>query len=261
MESSLSEFLDVQWGVPQGSILGPLLFLIFINELPEITLNNDQTNIENSSIVIFADDNTPSTSEIHPTVLKENIQKIGDNVTKWFESNEMVCSSDKTKLLIIGTKANRKSKLENDNMKIQVRVCGDIIEESQSEKLLGIIVNNNLNWKDHLHGNKENTGLLTKLSRTVGVLKKMRKIMPIKIFKQSVSSIFTSKLIYCLTVWGGIWNLPGNHQHKQMSISKENMRKLQVLTNKIMRIESGSDYETATSKMQPTQCTSANSIP
>ena len=161
----------------------------------------------------------------------------------------MVCSSDKTRLSIIGTKANRKSKLENDNIKIKIRVCGDTIEESQSEKLLGLIVNNTLNLKDHLYGNKENTGLLTKLSKTVGVLKKMRKLMPIKIFKQGVSSIFTSKLIYCLTVWGGIWNLPGNYQHKQMSITKEDLRKLQVLQNKIMRIESGYDYETPTEQL------------
>ena len=68
----------------------------------------------------------------------------------------MVCSSDKTKLLIIGTKANRKSKLENDNIKIKIRVSDDIIEKSQSEKNLRLIVNNTLNWKDLLYGNKEN---------------------------------------------------------------------------------------------------------
>ena len=59
VESAFSSFLPIKWGVPQGSILGPLIFLIFINELPAVVENVDEYS-EDSSIVVFADDNTPN---------------------------------------------------------------------------------------------------------------------------------------------------------------------------------------------------------
>ena len=61
----------------------------------------------------------------------------------------MVCAGDKTKLLIVGTSKARKQKLKNK--RITVTVCGNVIGESHSEKLLGLIVNNNLTWKEHLY--------------------------------------------------------------------------------------------------------------
>ena len=119
----------------------------------------------------------------------------------------MITSGDKTKLLIIGTKANRYRKLEEINFNMDISVCDETVSESISEKLLGLIVNNTLTWKDHLFGNEENSGLIKELSKRIGILKKLRKYIPDKKFKQIVSGIFTSKLIYCMTVWGKVWNL------------------------------------------------------
>ena len=70
--------------------------------------------------------------------------------------------------------------------------------------------------------------------------------MPVNKFKQAVAAIFTSKLIYCITVYGGIWNIPKSTPYRHTTISKEDMRKLQILQNKAMRIETRSDYETPT---------------
>lgn len=102
----------------------------------------------------------------------------------------MVCSSDKTKLLIIGTKRNRINKLENNNTKLNINICGEQKEESESEKLLGVIVNNILTWKDHIYGNDENPGLLKQLSKRIGILKKLRPLMSDKKFKQVVCGTF-----------------------------------------------------------------------
>ena len=75
--------------------------------------------------------------------------------------------------------------------------------------------------------------------------------MPSNKFKQIASGIFTSKLVYCITVWGGIWGLPNeqNEKRRNTSISKESMRKLQVCQNKVLRLLTGKDYETPTSEL------------
>ena len=62
----------------------------------------------------------------------------------------MICSGDKTKLLIVGTQAGRKNKLVDKDLSIKVNVCGDIKEESDSEKLLGVVVNNIGTWKHYI---------------------------------------------------------------------------------------------------------------
>ena len=147
----------------------------------------------------------------------------------WFDQNDMVTSVDKTKLLIIGTKKNRIEKLESKNIKLKVTVNDDEITETDSEKLLGVIINNNLNWKNHLSGNDEELGLIKNLSKRIGILTKLQKYLPDKKFKQLVEGIFTSKLMYCITVWG-------------YNLSKEEMRKFQVLQNKSMRLISHSAY-------------------
>ena len=174
VESSLSPALPVPWGVPQGSILGPTLFLLFINELPDIVTNDiDELNDameggdgeENmNNIIIYADDNTPTTADKDPLVLQTKSQKEVDLVTDWFEKNNMICSSEKTKLLIIGTQANRRVKLTNNNLTLRIKVCGEVKVESNSERLLGVLINNVATFRDHFHGNGDNNiGLVKQL--------------------------------------------------------------------------------------------------
>ena len=248
IESALSDLKPVIWGVPQGSILGPLLFIIYINELPEV-VNNPENHETKSDIIIYADDNSPTTANSDPGELLTRIQSDGNKVTNWFSKNKMVCSGEKTKLLVSGTRANRQLKL---NTIQQVEVCGDIINESTSEKLLGVVVNNTITWKNHLYGNDEEEGLLKNLSKRVGMLKRLRKHLPDSKFKQTVSALFSSKLYYCITVWGGVWNIPGDLSEtvgRNMSITKDEMRKLQVMHNKCMRMMTGLDRYSSTADL------------
>ena len=110
--------------------------------------------------MIYADDNTPITAHKDPVFLQRVLQEDANLITKWFDKNEMIVSSEKTKLLIIGTAAARRNKLENLDLGLDVNICGETKSESSLEKLLGFVVNNTFTFRNHLYGENENQGLL-----------------------------------------------------------------------------------------------------
>ena len=140
---------------------------------------------------------------------------------------------------------------------VSLTVCGQHITESVSEKLLGVLVNNTGNWKDMLYGNgkvgkDKEIGLIKQLSKRVGVLKRVRKYMPGDKFRMVANSLFNSKLVYCISVWGGVWNLPGvldEQQRSLTSISKEDMGKLQTLQNSVLRLQTGLGWYTSAEEL------------
>ena len=85
----------------------------------------------------------------------------------------------------------------------------------------------------------------------IGMLKKLRKFVPDRKFSQLVASLLTSKLSYCLNVFGGVWGIPGVQDETSIktSITKQDMRRLQVLQNKTMRKETKSGYEISTMEL------------
>ena len=98
--------------------------------------------------------------------------------------------------MIVTTAANRVSKLTSANISFSVSVCGEVKGETKSEKLLGITMNNQLNWKNHLHGDDDNIGLIKELSKRIGMLKQVRKYVNTSVFQLIINGMFTSKLIY-----------------------------------------------------------------
>ena len=137
VESRTSGPLDCgDHGVPQGSVLGGLLHVINSNDLPACH--------EDGESIVYVDDDSDSVHAADPEDLRILVEKEANNSADWMKDNRLCVAGDKSKLLVIGTKQLKASKIVT---KAKIVVDGMEIVETSSEKLLGVVVNNELTWK------------------------------------------------------------------------------------------------------------------
>ena len=162
------------------------------------------------------------------------------------KDNKLMCSGSKTKLLVVGTRELRKLKLTSKNMRIEIEVDGHRVTESQSERLLGIIINNTMTWENHLYGNQENKGLIPKLSQRANYIRRLSIIMPKERLSIIAEGIFFSLLNYCIEVYGNVWGIStyDDQSRNSPALRKEDIMKLQVLVNKVLRSLTGLHRDT-----------------
>ena len=137
----MSDQQPVYIGIPQGSILGPLTFLLSVNDLPL------QDSLE--GLNLFADDATDSAHG--PTVEngEKALQTEVKNVEKWCQANRMVVNVDKTKGMLMGTKQKLRL-LPNSGNCLNIEVQGQRIEQVTSQRLLGVEIDSCLSWNDQI---------------------------------------------------------------------------------------------------------------
>ena len=196
-----SQCKNISHGVPQGSILGPLLFIIYINDLA-----NSSKVLHK---VIFADDTNlflshNSYNELHNLLNKELL-----HVDLWFKVNKLSLNISKTNYMIF---SNKKTK---DMETLKIKINGEEIKEAKSTKFLGVLVDDCLNFKCHIDH------LVHKLSKYVGLFFRLRHLLPRSILITLYKTLFEPHLNYCNIIWG---NTCPSHLEKLKSLQKKVIR-------------------------------------
>ena len=178
--------MPVHCGVPQGSILGPLLFLIYINDIPNCT---------EAKILSYADDTTVILSNSDPFVLFRDSNLALDNLFNWFCANKLSLNATKTQYMIIRPPTN-KTDVSQQNLSIN----GVCLTQASECKFLGIIIDESLSWKKHI------LRINSKISRALFAIKQVKFSLPKDSLRTLYFSLIHPHLIYGLLAWGSANN-------------------------------------------------------
>ena len=171
--------------MPQGSCLGPLLFLIYINDLP--------LAITNSNTSMYADDTSYHSHEI--TRLNEAINNDLYKLEKWLEGNKLSLTLVKTRAMLISTKQKCKA-LQNQSHDLRVKIKGTGLDTVTNTRYLGVNIDSSLDWKEHIKA------ISSKVSRAIGFLNHAKGFLPQDTLKTFYTGSVEPHFRYCCSVWG-----------------------------------------------------------
>ena len=215
---TFSRWLDVDIGVPQGSILGPLLFIIFANDLP-LSLN--------CHIDSYADDSTLTSTKKTIEELNLDINENCSKVSTWMSENKLCLNANKTHLIIAGT--NQRLRRMDVQGKLDMQMDGFSLAQSnvQSEILLGVSIQADLKWSTHVDL------LKAKLQTRLKGLQTVRNIVSSLLVRNQIADgIFTSVLVYCIAVWGGCDKKDKNELQVLQNVAAQHVLKLPSRSNR-----------------------------
>ena len=178
INGSFSTHKQLSLGVPQGSVLGPLLFNIYINDL--------LLSIEDTDICNYANDTTISACDKNLESVIARLENVSSRIIQWFADNFMKLNTDKGHLMVLG---------RNSNKKVTVNVGNSVIENTEEEKLLGVLIDKQLNFETHI------STLCQKAGDTFFALARISKYMDSDKLRTLMRCFVISQFQYCPQAW------------------------------------------------------------
>ena len=209
IDGAQSDFLRINVGVPQGSILGPLFYIIYTNDLPEVVhMEHCELNqiglqkfntmcFQCGGLVAFADDSTITVTDSDPDRLSRKLTEKYLDVSNYFTANKLKVNDDKTHLVVMTSSKKR----EFANIQVCVNTPSTVIEPSESGRLLGIDIHEGMKWHQYILHSE--SSLLKSLTKRLNALKMISKVASFKTRLMVANGIFCSKVLYCLPLFGG----------------------------------------------------------
>ena len=182
-----SDELSVLFGVPQGSVLGPLLFIIYINDIYNST--------DLGKFVLFADDTNIFVADKCKIKVFEKANKVLKSINDYMKCNLLHINIKKC--CYMHFTSNRKEVTADDDM-LNLVLGQNVIKCVKETKFLGVIIDNKLSWDAHIKY------LNSKLKCEIGKLNRMKHVIPNELYKNLYLTLFESHLSYGITAWGGV---------------------------------------------------------
>ena len=197
-------------GVPQGSVLGPLLFLLYINDLPKIT---------SLKTILFADDTALFASDSNSGKLEKFVNVELEKVKLWLIQNKLTLNIKKSCHIVFGKK----------DINLNLVIDNDQLIQKDVTKYLGLQIDQHLKWKPHVEM------LMTSLAKASRVLYRLNKYVSRPTLRMVYNALVKSKLQYGIILWG--------------CANKTTLDRLNKLHNKALRTVTGLPYKTAINKL------------
>ena len=208
-ENNSTKKATITCGVPQGSISGPLLFLLYVNDL------HQASKVLNP--IKFVDDTNFFFSHSDIDLLLEKMNKELTNVSNWFNANKLSLNVKKTKFSFF----HKSSKKDNILLRLpKLNINGFTIERQSSIKLLGVWIDENLTWRDHIH-TVEN-----KIAKNIGFLYQGKHYLDDNCLKQIYFAYIHANLNYANIAWAS------THKTKLKKVQSKQKHALRIIFNR-----------------------------
>ena len=181
ISDTTSAKLPITIGVPQGSILGPLLFILYLNDLPNA--------LQKVFPVIFADDTNLFISDSNLERALHTFNNELLTLQKWFIANKLSLNINKTHSMLFTSSSLARS------VPLSLNIAGSPINQVSTTKFLGMYIDEKLNWSAHINY------ISSKLAKSIGILKKVHKILDTETLIQLYYTIVYPYFTYCHLIW------------------------------------------------------------
>lgn len=171
----------IKTGIPQGTILGPVLFSLYVNELPEVC--------PEVGLQMYADDTVVYVSGKSPVVIGNTLTKSLEKVSNWLNKSCLTLNLRKTKSMCFSIQRTR---IIND---LDVKMNGELIDQVEQEKYLGVILDSQLNFKSHIKN------ISRKMKVSINCFRMIRNSLTFECAHVFLNTMIMSHLSYCTTVW------------------------------------------------------------